>query len=352
MINLRDMFTVVYPSDGSACGSYRMIFPGEAARNAGKLVSVMSRPPQVTVDQNNNVLGINVGNANVVVFQRAANATMIPAIQKLQDKGVAVVIDMDDSLSKIDPRNPVHKNYNPTQNHKSNHILAQRVCDMADHVTVTTEALAEEYGTHGRVSIIPNHVPARYLKIPRPENEVPIVTWAGWTAIHPGDLHVTGGMINRALVETGAAFMAFGDEKIFGDLKIRAKAPNFHRSFANFADYPRTLALADIGIIPLRKTPFNKSKSWLKALEMASVGIVPVASPTPDNLKFAELGGCLIAKEPAEWHRIVKELIQDNDRRCELSAQVRKVASTLTYEDNYNLWIDAWAKAREHRNMV
>lgn len=346
-----DPFTVVYPSDGGACGMYRMILPGEACKNVGKPVMVVPRPPQIAVDNEGKIREISTGNAEIVIFQRPATAQMAPAIKMLQAKGVVVVIDMDDSLSLIDPRNTVHKSYDPRLSHNMNWMHAAKACEMADWITVTTPALAEEYGAHGRVSIIPNYVPTKYLSITRPENEVPVVTWAGFTGTHPGDLTQTAGMINQALVETGAAFMALGDLNIFQELKVRYRAPNFHVPFSGFQDYPRSLARADIGLVPLRNTPFNKGKSCLKALEYSSLGIVPVVSPTPDNMRFVELGGALVAEKPSDWHTIVKDLILDTDKRNELSAQVRKVAADCTVESNWELWWDAWCHASDRRHQ-
>lgn len=339
------MHVLVLPSDANGCGSYRMIWPAEACQQAGKYaVTIQQRMPKIAVDSNGNLQGVNVGTAKTVVLQRPGSYQIPQLIDILHDNNVRVCIDMDDSLSKIDPRNAAYKSYDPRLDHKKNWMHAATSCSMADLVTCTTEALAEEYGSHGRVKIIKNHVPKRYLDIPRPENEVPIVTWAGYTRSHPGDLLVTHGSINQAVVETGASFMAFGDEGIFQDLQIRHRPPNFLQNFeSNILLYPKALSKADIGIVPLRKSPFNDGKSWLKVLEYASLGIVPVASPSPDNLQFAELGGCIIAEKPADWLREVKELILDNDKRAEMSKKVREVAGDFTIEGNVDEWWNAWS---------
>lgn len=336
----------VYPSDQTGCGMNRMTWPAQSCLAAGKPVILKQKSPKLALDPQGNVQGIDIGgSADLVVFQRPGSYQMPQVIDLLHDNGIKVCIDIDDSLSKIDLRNPSHKEYDPAKNHKRNYLYAAISCEKADLVTVTTEALAEEYGSHGRVRIIKNHVPKRYLDIPRQENPIPIVTWAGWTQNHPGDLNVTSGAINQAIIEAGGAFMGYGDTEIFRHLQIRLKAPNFHQGFSQIVDYPKDLVKADIGIVPLKKSAFNDGKSWLKAIEYASLGIVPVASPTPDNLLFAELGGCIIAEKPKDWLREVKSLIQDNDRRAELSKQVREVAAEWTYEENWATWYDAWTSA-------
>lgn len=341
---MSDRNVLVLPSDAQGCGSYRLHWPAAACLAAGKSVLVQNRMPKIDVDSRGVVTGINTGNYDVVVMQRPGAYQLTQAIPILQARGVKIVLDMDDSLSKIDPRNPCFKSYDPRINHKRNWMNAARSCELADLVTCTTDALAEEYGSHGRVEIIKNHVPKRYLNIQRQENEVPIVTWAGLTQTHPGDLRVTAGMINDALVETGASFMAFGDLNIFNELQVRYRPPNFHHNFEDLRTYPDQLVKADIGIVPLKMSPFNEGKSYLKMLEYASLGIVPVASPTPDNCLFAEMGGGIIAEKPADWKREVTELIKDNDKRFEMSKKVRELAATLTIEDNWSKWWDAWSR--------
>lgn len=335
---------LVLPSDVGGCGYYRLVWPGEACMTAGKPVLVQNRMPKIVVNSQGKVEGINIGNYKVLVVQRPGSYQLPQVIDILQGNGVKVVIDIDDSMSKIDPRNPVFKHYDPRINQKRNWMHVATSCSKADLVTCTTEALAEEYGSHGRVKIIKNHVPQRYLDFPRQENEVPVVTWAGWTVTHPGDLGVTAGMINEAIVDAGAKFMAYGDQEIFRQLKIRFSPPNFHQNFEDMPHYAANLAKADIGIVPLRMTPFNDGKSWLKCLEYASLGVVPIASPTPDNIFFSELGGCIIAEKPADWYREVKELILDNEKRSELSKKVRELASNWTIENNYSKWWNAWSE--------
>lgn len=333
----------VYPSDQTGCGAYRCIWPGEALAAEGKPVQVIPRPPEIRVDSNNNVQGISVQGANIVVFQRPASVQMQQVIPILRSNGVKVIIDMDDSLSKIHPRNRVFKMYDPRENHRRNWMHAQTACEMADLVTVTTEALAEEYGQKGNAVIIQNHVPKRYLDIPRPVNEIPIVGWAGWTHNHPEDLVVTRGMINQVLVETGAKFAAFGDVDIFSHLGIRAKGTHHELwNFERLLEYPKRLVGFDIGIVPLANSAFNQGKSWLKGLEYASLGIIPIVSPIGDYPNLIDLGVAIPAATPKEWYDRTKELILDHDMRKELQTKVRQIASEYTIEGNTHKWYEAW----------
>lgn len=287
-------------------------------------------------------MGINTGDADIIILQRPGSIQIQEIIPILHEQGKKIIVDMDDSLSLIHPRNPFHKEYDPRVNHKRNWMNAAKACEMVDWVTCTTEGLAEEYGKHGRVSIIPNHIPESYLKIERPVNDVPVVGWAGWTATHVSDLAVTHGMINQVLVETGAKFAAYGDTEIFIQLGIRNRPPHACWGFTNIVEYPKKLVGFDIGLVPLQDSPFNQSKSFLKGLEYASLGIVPVVTPTKDYQKLIDMGIALPASTPKEWYTVVKELVLDNEMRQELSDKVRSLASELTIEENWQKWYDAW----------
>lgn len=340
---MKNSHILVYPSDGTACGLYRMTWPGTAVYNKGKSVNVLTRSPRIIVDNTGKIQGISVGTATAVVFQRPASEQFPQVIPILQKEGVKVIIDMDDSLSTINPRNSAFKFYDPRVSHNRNWMHAAKSCELADLVTVTTPSLAKEYGSHGRVIVIPNRVPESYLKIPRPNNEVPIVTWAGYTSTHIDDLRVTHGMINQVLIDTGAKFAAFGDDDIFTQLGIRYRPPHERWGFKNITEYPKRLADADIGLVPLQDSLFNRNKSSLKMLEYIATGVVPVVSPTEDNLRLHEMGIGLVAEKPKDWYNHVKSLILDTEMREEMSKKGREIAAELTIEGNWEQWWNSWS---------
>lgn len=340
------MHVILYPSDGLGSGCYRIIWPGEALIQTGKPLNVIPRSPEIVVIGNPpEIKGISTGSASLVVFQRPGSSQMLQVIPLLQRKGVKVVIDMDDNVSHIHPRNPVFKVYDPKINPNKNWEHLQKACELANWLTVTTPRLAEQYGQHGRVTVIPNHIPQRYLTIPRVKNvNVVSVGWAGWTSNHQNDLAQTRGAVNMALTETKnkSRFLGFGDSDIFTQLQIKQREPHELLGFTNIHDYPNRLVRFDIGLVPLEKSVFNECKSWLKTLEYCSLGIVPVVTPTPDNQRLVDLGAAIPASTPREWHLKVKELIEDDEMRQTLSEHCRKVASGFTIEGNTDLWWKTW----------
>lgn len=339
------MKVVVCPSDTGGCGHYRMIWPAEALASQGKDV-VLQRRPKIMVNQATNpkqVLDVELPpHTKVIVFQRPGSYQISQLIPILHKKGIKVVIDMDDDLASIHPSNPAYQIYDPKLNPHRNWEWVQRACDMADVITATTESLLELYASKTKGILIPNCVPEKFLNIEKKPNELVTVGWAGWVRTHPEDLQVTHGAINEALVRQNARFLAIGDLDTFRKLQVRNRYPNEFHEGVKLQEYPEAVAQLDIGIVPLADTRFNRSKSWIKALEYASLGVAPVVSPTPDNMRLVKEGGAYVAQTPKAWRDVVRTLIQNEEERYDLVRRAKAVASNWTVEGNAHRWWEAW----------
>lgn len=335
----------VCPSDQAGCGKYRMIWPGEQLQAEGYDIQI-ERRPLIKVDGSETpprVVDVEAEGADVMVFQRPCTYQISQLIPILQDRGIKVVIDMDDDLSCIHPTNPAYTEYNPAKSPFKNWQYAAAACELADLVTVTTSTLAEVYGGHGRVKIIPNHIPKRFLSIEEERDEALTIGWAGWVPTHPTDLQVAARAVFRAMKDTPARFKAIGDKNTLQKLEIRPQGgQHYWIPPVKIDQYPHELAKLHIGLVPLVMSKFNESKSWLKALEYASLGVVPVVSPTPDNSRLAALGGAIVAETNKDWEEILRHLINNPDEVNDMAKRCREVASDLTIEGNSRLWKEAW----------
>lgn len=339
------MKVAIFPSDKGGCGMYRMYWPGQALFAKGFDVREYPRPQ--LLNDGKRVLGLAQPlDVDVVVFQRPARQAYIMAFEYFQSIGIKVVVDMDDNLSCIHPKNPAYLPYNQVGpgSGDMHYKWAEKACEIADLVTVTTPALAEHYGKNGNAVIIPNFIPERYLEVAKPVNELVTVGWAGHVATHPEDLKVTHGSINQALADTKDKSRFFAcDEKAFQELAVRKRLPHVLTEGVPINLYPNLLAHLDIGIVPLDNSAFNEAKSWLKGLEYAACGVAPVLSPTPDNMRLVAAGAALSASGPREWLENTKLLIKDDAEREALAKRAREFASTQTIEGNCERWWEAWS---------
>jgi glycosyltransferase involved in cell wall biosynthesis len=91
-------------------------------------------------------------------------------------------------------------------------------------------------------------------------------------------------------------------------------------------------------VIPLRPHVFNDSKSAVKALELAALGVPCIASnvgPYAGFVRHGETG--FLASRRHEWHHYLQQLL-DPAVRKEMGAKARALATKNTIERNAHLW--------------
>jgi glycosyltransferase involved in cell wall biosynthesis len=352
------MRVIAYPSDQIGSGQYRITMPVGAARLAGCDVRLGSDgspgrglPLEHKVINGKRYSRPQPIDADVIVLQRPISQIVSELIPTIQAAGVAVVVEIDDDISRLDPRHPQYRQFNPTTSPEHNWRWLHTACRLADLVTVTTPALAARYAPHGRVAVVPNCVPATLLDIER-ASDGQTVGWSGWTVTHPGDLRVTHGGVRLAIDATHARFLKIGPvDEAWKDLGLHAP-PETTGPLWELDDYYNALTRLDIGIAPLIDTQFNAAKSWLKPLEYMAVGTPWVASPTADYMLLAGRGAGMIAKDRArDWNREIVRLLTDRDHwqhQSNLGRQI--VRDHHTFEANGHLWAEAWERAIEHRH--
>ena len=355
------MRVVAHAADLGGCGHYRVIWPSEAAIAAGCRVELhhvddQSPIPAVWQDDEHGAHVVGVADdhdwPDVMVLQRPLQRHLAEAIPHLQAKGVAVVVEVDDDFSSIDPRNIGWRDAHPRHSPDRNYRHLEAACLAADLVTVTTPALAQRYGRHGRVRVLPNFVPRDYLaqRVPAPQR---VVGWSGSIETHPGDLDVTRGAVARAVKKTEATFCVVGTGAGVRNALALPEPPRAS-GWVQIGRYPSALSELDVMIVPLKPIAFNEAKSWLKGLEAAAVGSLVVASSTEPYRALERLGLCQIAETPKEWERKLRTAIEASDDRWALAERSRSIIieNRLTIEDRAVEWIDAWETALANRRRA
>lgn len=337
----------VHPCDRGGCGHYRLLFPTEVLAAEGHDVVVAD-----SIDATHQVDGrplLAHVDADVVVLQRPLARRTVETIEVLQRHGVAVVVEIDDDFHALPAGHGAKRATSVAANPNHNRRWLRKACDLADLVTVTTPALADRYGSHGRVAVLPNYVPAEYLSVPsRHRTVAPTVGWTGSVVTHVGDLEVMGGVIPEVLVETGARFVSWGVGLTEQAIGVKGRV----RPWADLRGaYPRQVADLDVGLVPLADIPFNEAKSWLKGMEYAALGVPFIASPRAEYLRLGRevLPSVFVAATPEEWSEGVRVLCDSPAMRADVAGLNREAARTMTYEQHAHRWWDAWRAAANNR---
>ena len=257
------------------------------------------------------------------------------------------VYEVDDDLWNIDPSNTKAYRWflggidgEGAVHDVQNNI--RRSVAVADYVTCTTEPLAELLRRYNpNVHIIPNYIPRWVTEWERPRREELTIGWGG-SGTHGMDWEAEGPQIKRFLKRSGMPFRLIGGT--LTQAQVQLKLPVDQVSCAGWVDSPeeywRTVDY-DIGVIPLKPHLFNQSKSHLKFLENAALGIPTVASdcgPYTNAIQHGKTG--FLVKRDHEWGKYLRDLVNDEAMREEIGANAKEWAKTQILEDH----LDEWAK--------
>jgi glycosyltransferase involved in cell wall biosynthesis len=350
---------VVVPSDTTACGLYRMKYPAGAVQQVAPDWKIeVYRPTEVkfATGADGSLWGVqgipSPETIDLLVMQRVATRAQSEFVTWMRKQGAAVVVDVDDDLRHIHPENAAWSHWNEGPSHWR---WLEAATAEADLVTVTTQRLAQRYASHGRVEVLPNCIPGdvrEMLRSVRDQvDQTPTLGWAGFTATHPHDLTEVGDAVHRVVSETGALVRAIGDGP---GCEEAWKVPVDHVNAVEIGmPYYTALTLLDIGLVPLMNHQFNRSKSYLKALEYAACGLAVVASDTPAHRELSKTLPIFLANQPEEWYEAITYLVTHPDERSAGTLAIQDTDfAEYTFEANADKWAQSWARAMLRRGRM
>jgi len=309
--------------DESGCGFYRIRLPlGELGKN-GHEVRFKSGWSE------------EARGYPIIVGQRMDKHDALPIWRRLK-LGSRLVYEIDDDVFNVEEVNwMAHRVYSKPIPQDAVIHAAQ----VADLVTVTTEPLAEVMRKHNpNVAVLPNHVPSELLDIQRPKRDRLTVGWAGG-ASHGLDMALIAAQLRRFLqrhphVDLHLIGTDYGDT-------IRHKA-RFTKWDDDVYGYYRNIDF-DIGLAPLTGSVFNRSKSAIRCLELAALGIPVIASDVEPYRDFVIDGVTgYLARHEHEWFKRLRELANDEAMRSSMGSKAREAARNWTIDNGYRLWEQAY----------
>jgi glycosyltransferase involved in cell wall biosynthesis len=253
-----------------------------------------------------------------------------------RDRRHHMVLELDDDLWNIAPSSKqAYAFYN---NPAVLERLALNVA-RADTVTCTTQHLAGLLRPlNPNVHVIPNAIPAWLLQHQRPRRMDGVVTvgWAG-SGTHAMDWAMCDTPLRAVLGHTRSELHVIGNWSLTWS-RLPASKVRTTGWISSVAGYYRAIDF-DIGLAPLADHRFNYSKSPIKALEYAALGIPVIASPVGPYRDFVIHGKTgYHARTNAEWTKYLKDLIHDPAQRAELGALAREHAANWTIDQVAPLW--------------
>ena len=263
---------------------------------------------------------------DIVIIQRLMHATVDEASRFGQSKGQVVINDVDDWYWGLDPRNAAFKASHPKLNTQENTTYYAKAIAASSFITTSTPYLAQrlQKRVNCPIVLLPNYIDVSRFT-PVTQSAEPTIGWAGSTEHRSGDLEVLRGVLGPVARDHGYK-VHHGGAYLDGALQFHDlvgmeedEVTTAPRCLAE--DYPGLLTF-DVGIVPLRESPFNHAKSAIKGLEYAASGIPFVASDSDSYVKLWEKWdreGFFIAQRPNEWRRHLARL-RDLNLRLEIQA--------------------------------
>ena len=287
----------------------------------------------------------------MVVVQRQHTELNFKAILGLKELGLKVVYDTDDNLWAVQSDNPHAKMF---AEEKDAFVQCAMLCNA---ITVSTQGLRTGVKTaiprfQGEILICPNGMNFNYFRPPSVERDPEriVIGWAG-SNTHSHDVKDAWSVLPAIMEEFPNVHMEFIGQappaKLWGHprVKLRRFVPvgEFATRFSSWA--------WDVTLAPLMDNRFNRSKSNIKMLEAAALGIPILVSYVQPYDEFCALDThlrWLLCSKEIQWKNKLRSLIADAALRKFYAERVRSVAETwFNIEKLKDNWVHALQTAHQ-----
>ncbi len=246
-------------------------------------------------------------------------------IAKLKEKyEFKICVDIDD-FWELDSHHIEFVNYT------KNRYLNKQIYHIknADLVFTTHSRLADEIKIHNKnVHVLPNAIPFQgQFDLIRKPHHLTRLFWQG-SITHREDIALLKRPIECLSPLAGkiqmimAGYTEQEDEWYKMALDYTAKAKHQYKLLpgCNVSEYYKHYQHADICLIPLLNSPFNRHKSNLKVLEAANLGLPVICSAVHPYLDLP----VIYAKGTGDWVRNIQRLVASKKRQKEAGAELKE----------------------------
>lgn len=266
---------------------------------------------------------------DMVIMQRLMHGSLADHIGKARAVGQVIVNDLDDWYWGLDTSNDAFKSSHPKTNPNENRDHYKKVLASSTLVTVSTQYLADRIKSfvHCPIILLENTVDiARFTPHVHTDSSVPVVGWVGATSHRSSDLEIMKGIVNPLIANNEIKFQHSGHYPTSESVASKLGLHEDQVTVLNAVDakeYPSLLTM-DVGIAPLRDTPFNHAKSDIKLLEYSASGIPWVGSALSSYEGLRKNWGIgRTASKPSQWLKHLRDL-KDPVRRADEGEALRE----------------------------
>lgn len=276
---------------------------------------MLMRDMDVYITNNLHVEDFEKG-CDLFMYNRILPDHALPQVKELQQKyGFKICVDVDDYW-ELDEHHILYDAY------KTDGFAAKQIAQLvgADVVLTTHERLAEEVAAwNTNVHVCPNAIPRQgQFDIEREPYYLTRLFWQG-SDTHKADIALLKTPIDRLgalapkikMVMAGYAPDHEDWHNMVMDYTAQAKHQYKLIPATNVNEYYAAYAQADICLVPLINSRFNRHKSNLKILEAANLGLPVIASQVHPYLDMP----LLYCKHSGDWIKHIIRLVASRKRQ-------------------------------------
>lgn len=255
-------------------------------------------------------------------------------LAELKEKyGFKVAVDVDDYW-ELDEHHILYQHYQDVG------YAAKQIKHLmdADVVLTTHPRLAEEIAVFNKnVFICPNAIPKQgQFDIERQPYHLTRLFWQG-SDTHRADINLLRGPINALGPIAGKIKMVMGGYaedheewyKMVKDYTADLKHQYKLIPYEPITSYYKAYEHADVCLIPLVNSRFNRHKSNLKVLEAANLGLPVIVSEVHPYLDLP----VLYCRSSSDWIKWIKRLVESRKRQKEAGQELAEYC-----EQHYNFY--------------
>lgn len=267
---------------------------------------------------------------DVVVIQQARGEKWAGLIRKMRSHGVKVLYEIDDYVHGIRHAD----DHDFRQHYQKQHLKQMEVCMRAcDGIIVSTEYLRSKYEYLARdrpVFVCENGLDMGRYRLTRPPRgevngrETVSVLWSGATG-HQRTVLPWMVSVAEVMQRVGhASFVSVGQD-FAATLHSEFPDRTISVPFTSLECYPCAMMMGDVIIAPAGKSEWSRSKSQLRAMESAALGVPVVADAFyGEAVRDRETG--ILVTHSAQVRAAIQELVEDDALRIKMGEAARKLA--------------------------
>ena len=317
----------VVPPQNTGLGDYyyRVESPAEALSKLAQVRTV------VTITNLHRERDALANDADVLIINHVCDPDLLPIIARRKASKLPTVFEVGDNIHDIQSWNVTHAFWHDEENRS----LYHKLISACDALQANNPVLISQFGhLNHKHLVFPNQMRCLETDNSSRQEDGLVIGWGGSHG-HIEDVgwiapDLIGWLDNHPQVR----FSFMGSEEMFRVFEdIPGEQRTYHKpgAIADYYDFLRTL---DIGVAPLKETPYNRCRSDVKFIEYAAFGVVPVLQDL-DPYQSTAPEGRLLFREPKELVEVLDRLVSDPELRKRISQKASGHVRDSRLEDQH-----------------